>query len=53
MGMSIVLPSLLAQAPSGGDGNWPKEIVTEQIHLLLYQPQADTWKEIESKRALP
>ena len=54
MGMSIVVPSLIAQAPAGGDGNWPKEIVTDQIHLLLYQPQADTWKDnrIEARSAV-
>ena len=51
---SIVSTTLLAQAPAGGDGNWPKEIVTDQIHLLLYQPQADTWKDnrIEARSAV-
>jgi hypothetical protein len=33
---SMVTPSLMSQAPASTDGNWPKEIVTDQIHLLLY-----------------
>jgi hypothetical protein len=46
--------ALLAQVSDGGGGNWPKEIVTDQIHLLLYQPQADTWKDnrIETRSAV-
>jgi hypothetical protein len=51
---SMVPTSLMAQAPASGDGNWPKEIVTDQIHLLLYQPQADTWTDnrIEARSAV-
>ena len=53
-GIPILLPSLMAQAPASGDGNWPKEIVTDQIRLLLYQPQADSWKNnrIEARSAV-
>jgi len=52
--VSTVPASLLAQTPANSDGNWPKEIVTDQIHLLLYQPEVDTWKDnrIEARSAL-
>ena len=33
----IALPLLLAQMPPGGDENWPREIDTNNIHLVLYQ----------------
>jgi hypothetical protein len=50
----IALPLLLAQAPPGGDEYWPKEIGTDNIHLLLYQPQVDSWKgnRIEARSAV-
>jgi hypothetical protein len=51
---SMVLASLMAQAPESGDGNWPREIVTDQIQLFLYQPQVDSWKDnrIEARSAV-
>src|SRR5579871_177494 len=52
----VSLPILFAQRPLNvnGDGNWPKEIVTDQIHLVLYQPQVDVWKDnlIEARSAV-
>ena len=53
LAVSTVPASLLAQTPARIDGNWPKEIVADQIHLLLYQPQVDTWKDnrIEARSA--
>ena len=43
-----------AQAPPGGDEYWPKEIDTDNIHLVLYQPQVDSWKgnRIEARSAV-
>ena len=51
---SIILPTLTAQPPSNGDGNWPKEITTNQIDLYLYQPQVEAWKgnRIEARSAV-
>ncbi len=45
---------LFAQAPVGGDGNWPREIDTGSIHLVIYQPQVDSWKDnrIEARSAV-
>src|SRR5208283_573953 len=40
----VALPLLFAQAPPGGDEYWPKEIDTDDLHLVLYQPQVDSWK---------
>ena len=40
----IALPLLFAQAPPASDEYWPKEIDTGNIHLVLYQPQVDSWK---------
>ncbi len=40
----ILLPGLFAQAPPAGDEYWPKEIDSNNIHLVLYQPQVDSWK---------
>jgi len=40
----IALPLLFAQAPPGGGEYWPKEIDTSEIHLVLYQPQVESWK---------
>ena len=37
-----------------GDEYWPKEIDTGNIHLVLYQPQVDSWKgnRIEARSAV-
>ena len=35
---------MLGQSPTGGDGNWPREIDTGSIHLVIYQPQVDRWE---------
>jgi len=51
---SIALPLLFAQAPPGGDEYWPKEIDTDNLHLVLYQPQVDSWKgnKLEARSAV-
>jgi len=45
---------LFAQAPAAGDGNWPREIDSGNIHLVIYQPQVDSWKgnRIEARSAV-
>ena len=50
----ILLPGLFAQAPPAGDEYWPKEIDTDDLHLVLYQPQVDSWKgnRIEARSAV-
>ncbi len=50
----IALPLLVAQAPPNGDEYWPKEIDTANLHLVLYQPQVDSWKgnRIEARSAV-
>jgi hypothetical protein len=50
----IALPLLLAQMPAGDDEYWPKEIDTDNIHLVLYQPQVESWKgnRIEARSAV-
>jgi hypothetical protein len=40
----MALPLLLAEAPPSGNEYWPKEIDTNNIHLVLYQPQVESWK---------
>ncbi len=49
----IALP-LLAQTPPGNDEYWPKEIDTDNLHLVLYLPQVDSWKgnRIEARSAV-
>lgn len=50
----FAFPLLFAQAPVNGDGNWPREIDTDNIHLAVYQPQVDNWKDnrIEARSAV-
>jgi hypothetical protein len=50
----IALPLLIAQGPPGGDEYWPKEVDTGNIHMVLYQPQVDSWKgnRIEARSAV-
>ena len=50
----VALPLLFAQAPPGGDEYWPKEIDTDNLHLVLSQPQVDSWKgnRIEARSAV-
>ena len=45
---------LFAQAPVAGDGNWPREVDTGSIHLVIYQPQVENWKgdRIEARSAV-
>lgn len=45
---------LRAQTPAPGDGNWPREIDSGNIHLVIYQPQVDRWKDnrIEARSAV-
>lgn len=39
---------------SAGDGNWPREIDSNGMHLVIYQPQVDSWKDnvIEARSAV-
>jgi len=50
----IAVPLLFAQAPPASDEYWPKEIATNDLHLVLYQPQVDSWKgnRIEARSAV-
>jgi len=50
----IALPLLFAQTPPGGDRDWPREIDTDSIHLVIYQPQVNSWKDnrIEARSAV-
>ena len=50
----IALPLLFAQTPPGNDEYWPKEIDTDNLHLVLYLPQVDSWKgnRIEARSAV-
>jgi hypothetical protein len=50
----IALPMLFGQAPPSGIEYWPKEIDANNIHLVLYQPQVETWKgnQIEARSAV-
>ena len=45
---------LFAQAPAVGDGNWPRVIDNGNVHLVIYQPQVDNWKDnrIEARSAV-
>jgi hypothetical protein len=50
----LAIPQLFAKAPASGDGSWPEEIETGSIHLVVYQPQVDSWKDnrIEARSAV-
>jgi hypothetical protein len=50
----FVLPLLAAQTPPETDEYWPKEIDSNNIHLVLYQPQVESWKgnRIEARSAV-
>ena len=50
----VSLPLLFAQTPPGGNGDWPREIDTDSVHLVIYQPQVDNWKDnrIEARSAV-
>jgi len=50
----IALPLLFAQAPPSSGVYWPKEIDTSEIHLVLYQPQVESWKgdRVEARSAV-
>src|ERR1035437_3379343 len=60
--MSIrILPALLfvsarlfGQPLQSGDGNWPRQIDTDSIHLVIYQPQVESWNDnrIEARSAV-
>lgn len=45
---------LLVQPVSAQEGGWPQEIDTDSIHLVIYQPQVESWKEnrIEARSAV-
>jgi len=50
----IGMALLIAQTPPSTDGGWPREIDTDSIHLVIYQPQVDSWKDnrIEARSAV-
>jgi hypothetical protein len=53
----LVVPLLAraaAIAPNSANGNWPREIDGRGIHLAIYQPQVDGWKDnrIEARAAV-
>src|SRR6185437_9727566 len=50
----FVFSPVFAQAPIAGDGNWPREIDAGNVHLVIYQPQVDSWKDnrIEARSAV-
>ncbi|HVY93025.1 MAG TPA: hypothetical protein VHA14_09765 [Bryobacteraceae bacterium] len=50
----VALASFCAPVSAAGDGNWPREIDTDGIHLVVYQPQVDSWKDnrIEARSAV-
>jgi hypothetical protein len=55
LSLSCLTSSLLfAAEPGAGDGNWPREIDSGTIHLVIYQPQVDSWKDnrIEARSAV-
>lgn len=45
---------LFGQPPQSGDGNWPRQIDTDSIHLVIYQPQVESWNDnrIEARSAV-
>jgi hypothetical protein len=54
----LLLAPWLAQAaaiePDSADGSWPREIDSNGTHLVIYQPQVDSWKDnrIEARAAV-
>ena len=50
----FALSPLFGQAPVAGDGNWPREIDSGNVHLVIYQPQVESWKDnrIEARSAV-
>ena len=50
----IALPLVFAQAPPASDEYWPREVDTDDLRLVLYQPQVDSWKgnRIEARSAV-
>ena len=41
----FVVPLQGAWPQSNGDGSWPREIDAGRVHLVVYQPQVDSWKD--------
>jgi hypothetical protein len=39
----IAVPLLLGQLPANGDGSWPRELDSDSIHLVIYQPPRTTF----------
>lgn len=52
--LSALLPLALSFGQTAGDGNWPRELDTHGVHLVIYQPQVDRWEgnRIESRSAV-
>src|SRR5271154_97892 len=52
---AMVTPLMMAQTPApASDGNWPKEVNSDGVHLVIYQPQVDSWKKdrLEARAAV-
>jgi len=54
--LALIAPRfMLAQAPPPAtDGDWPKEVNSDGAHLVIYQPQVDSWKKdrLEARAAV-
>src|SRR5579871_2577437 len=50
----IVAWPLFAETSVPGDRSWPREIDSGTVHLIIYQPQVDSWKDnrIEARSAV-
>jgi len=55
LSLACFVPScLLSQAAVPSDANWPREVDSGGVHLVIYQPQVDNWKDnrIEARSAV-
>ncbi len=52
--LPVLVPLTLLFGQTAIDGNWPRELDTGSIHLVIYQPQVDRWEgnRIESRSAV-
>ena len=44
-GLAVILPSALAQTPNANELGWPREVDAGAMHITVYQPQVDEWKQ--------
>src|SRR5580658_1690749 len=52
--VAAILPSAVAQAPSADEMGWPREMDAGGMHVTIYQPQVDQWKQnrLEARAAV-